>query len=364
MERNGQRYAALQDRIERLHNVSFAQILSEIEYLRDVGDSVIAGGSLAYGLGNHLSDLDLVVCGPTTVNSTGVPLEHFMGSLRVDVWKLAQSLIEQSFERAEAALLSAGPLVGAFGDVDHEDELKLLHRMAFGVIVDGEGLTPRPERDYRAVASRLVVREYVERLRTSALVAQLAVQAERPLAAVLNARLAVEQALNATVTNRGLPFTGDKWLSERLANQASDLAAIYSPFRQLPKSPANDAAGFVEAALAACADLWPIDLCSAALAITASWRNTDLHVVSVGDDRLLVSARAGAVWSVDEREAEIWRRLVAAGAGEPDALFGLDECAPDTLSLCLHLHENGLLGLQWTHGVQVADLIVTESAGA
>jgi hypothetical protein len=361
MARSDERRAALQARIEGLHGVPFERVLSEIDYLRDTGDSVIAGGSLAYELGNHLSDLDLVVCGPTTVDSTGVPLEHFIGSLRVDVWKLAQSLIEESFDRAEAALAGTGPLVGAFGDVDHEDELKLMHRMAFGIVLDGDGLKPRPGRDYRTVASRLVVREYAERMRYSALLAQLALRADRPLAAVINARLAVEEALNATVTDRKLPFTGDKWLSERLANQASDLAATYSPFRQLPENPARDALQFVEAALVACTEMWGIDLSIVALAQAARWRNTDLQVLGIGDDRLLVSARAGALWNLDESEADTWQRLVLTGAGESDSLFGLGEGDPDALTLCLHLHENGLLGLGWTHGVQTEDLNATRS---
>ena len=75
----------LQARVGQYHGVSLEQVLGDIEYLRDAGDSVIAGGSLAYGLGNHLSDLDLIVTGTTTVESSRIPVEHFVGSLRVDV---------------------------------------------------------------------------------------------------------------------------------------------------------------------------------------------------------------------------------------------------------------------------------------
>jgi hypothetical protein len=354
----------LQARVKRFHGVSLEGVLGEIEYLRDAGDSVIAGGSLAYGLGNHLSDLDLVVSGPATVESTGVPLEHFIGSLRVDVWKRAQGLIEETFDHAEEALAREGALHGSFGDVDHQEELKLMHRIAFGVVVDGEGLEPTQGRDYQAVASHLVVREYAERMRASALLAQLALGADRPVAAVFNARLAVEEALNATVTDRGLPFTGDKWLSERLANQATDLAAAYDPFRQLPENPPRDAARFVEAALIACTGMWGLDLGIDVLVPAAGWRNTDLRVLEIGADRLLVSAHVGALWSLDESEAETWRRLVSAGAGEPDALFGLGKCDAEALTLCLRLHEHGLLGLCWTKGVTIEDLEARRSAEA
>lgn len=351
----------LQEHVGRFHGVSLEQVLREIEYLRDPGDSVIAGGSLAYGLGNHLSDLDLVVSGPATVESSRVPLEHFIDSLRIDVWKLAQGLIEKSFDRAEQALAGRGSLLGSFGDIDHEDELKLLHRIAFGVVVDGDGLEPRQGRDYRTVATGLVVREYAERMRASALLTQLALLAGRPIAAVGNARLAVEEALNATVVHRGLPFSGDKWLRERLANQTTDLAHVYEPFRQLPKNPARDAARFVEAALVACVEMWGLDLGIDALVPAASWRNTDLQVSEIGADRLLLSARFGALWSLDESEAETWRRLVSAGAGEPDATWGLDQCDAEALHLCLRLHEHGLLGLHWTNGVTIEELDATRS---
>jgi len=350
-------------RVERFHGVSFEQVLGEIEYLRDAGDSVIAGGSLAYGFGNHLSDLDLLVAGPTTVESSPVPLEHFVGSLRVDVWKFAQGLIEETFDRAEEALASESPLLGSFGDLHHEDELKLLHRIAFGVLLDGEGLEPAGERDYCSLASGLVVREYAERMRASALLAQLALRADRPIAAVVNARLAVEEALNAAVVRRGLPFSGDKWLRERLANQTADLASVYKPFRQLPENPARDAPRFVEEAVAVCTEKWALDLDIDALVPAARWRNTDLQVMEVGTDRLLLSARFGALWSLNESEVETWHRLVSVGAVEPDATWDLGECDAEALILCLRLHEHGLLGLHWTNGVALGNLEGMRSVG-
>jgi hypothetical protein len=367
MATDGDRRAALEARIQQFHGVSFEQVLNEIQYLRDAGDSVIAGGSLAYGLGNHLSDLDLVVGGPTTVDSTGIPLEHFMGSqgsLRVDVWKLAQGLIEGTFKRAQEALESDVPIVGSFGDVDHEDEFKLMHRMVFGVVVDGDGLEFPPDMDCRAVATRLVVREYAERMRTSALQAQLALRAGRPLAAVVTARLAVEEALNAAVIDRGLPFTGDKWLRERLENDAEELAVGYEPFRQLPEDPSAGAAAFVERALAACSDLWGIDVEVDALMGGAYWQNSDLQLFTVGDDRFLVSAEVGALWSLTEDEANAWNVLVADQDEQATARWGIANCDVEASTLCLRLHEEGALRLRWTAGVHVDELKTTKAARA
>ena len=215
------------------------------------------------------------------------------------------------------------------------------------------------------MASGLVVREYAERMRASALLAQLALRSDRPVAVVVNARQAVEEALNATVAHRGLPFSGGKWLHERLANQTTDLAAAYEPFRQLPENPTRDAVRYLEEALAACAEMWKLDLGIEALAPVVSWRNTDLQAWEVGDDRLLLSARFGALWSLDDSEAEAWRRLVsAAGAGEPDGTWGLEDCDAEALTLCLCLHEHGLLSLHWTNGVAIEDLEAMRSVEA
>jgi len=351
-------------RIEQFHGVSLEQVLGEIAYLRDAGDSVIAGGSLAYGLGNRLSDLDLLITGTATVESSRIPMQHFIDSLRVDVWKLSRALVEECFERAEQALGGEGAVEGSFGDIDHEDELKLLHRIAFGVVVDGGGLEDIGGRDYRAVASSLVVREYAERMRTSALLAQLAYRSGRSIAAVANARLAIESALNAVVVHRGLPFSGDKWLRDRLVNQTPDLASVYEPFRQLPENPARDASAFVDAALATCVEMWGMDLEIDALVSAANWRNTDLKLGEVGADRLLLSARFGALWGLDENEAAAWGRFAAGGAESPDAMWSLEECCEDGMPLCLRLHELGVLSLHWDKGVPIEGLHPMRTRGA
>jgi hypothetical protein len=355
----------LASRIERFHGITLEQVLAEIEYLRDAGDTVIAGGSLAYGLGNGLSDLDMLVSSPAMVKSSRVPLEHFVGSLRVDVWKLGQGSIEGSFGRAEKALANEGPLLGEFGDVDHEDELKLLHRIAFGVVVDGRGLELDGEgRDCRGVASDLLMREYAERMRAAALVAQLALGASRPIAAVVNARLAVENALNAAVTQRGFPFIGDKWLGERLDAEMPELARLYRPFRRLPADPARDGAGFVAASLRTCTEMWRLELELDALAALARWHGMeDLRLAKVGVDQLLVAPRLGAIWELGGGEAETWRRLAAAEDGEQDQGWELAGRDPEEMALCVRLYERGLLGLAWSEGVPIGALEAERKVG-
>jgi len=364
--RERERRRQLASRIERFHGIALEQVLAEIEYLRDAGDTVIAGGSLAYGLGNGLSDLDMLVASPAAVKSSRIPLEHFLGSLRVDVWKLGQRSIEDSFGRAEEALASERPLLGDFGDSDHEDEFKLLHRIAFGLVVDGGGLELEAEgRDWRRVASGLVLREYAERMRAAALAAQLALRASRPVAAVVNARLAVENALNAALTERGLPFISDKWLGERLEGGAPGLAALYEPFRQLPADPAREGAGFAEAALRACAEMWELDLGLDALLALARWHRTeDLELATAGAEQLLLALRSGAAWVLEEGEAEAWRRLAADDGAQDEEGWALAGRDPEEMALCVRLYERGLLGLGWTEGVPAAALGTGRGVGA
>src|SRR4029077_14257206 len=220
-------------RVERYHGVSLDAVMEVIAYLRDPGDSVIAGGSLALGLGNHRSDLDLVVCGEPT-ESTRVPLEHWVDSLRVDVWRRAQADIDELFERAESKLDDQAPLAGAFGALNEQTDLKLLHRIPFGIPRDGPQLRPATPRDYGRIARDLVVREYAERMRELGLVAQLATAAGDAIGATFNARLALEAALRGGMTGGGLPFSGDKWLRERLRDDLPGLRSVYAPFAVLP----------------------------------------------------------------------------------------------------------------------------------
>jgi hypothetical protein len=354
---------ALDRRIRDYHDVCTDDVLEAIRYLRDGGDSVVAGGSLAFGLGNRLSDLDVVVAGSQTVDSTRVPLEHFVGSLRVDVWKLDMEVIDEEFERAERALESDAPLSGAFGNVDNETNLKLLHRIAFGVTLDGPPVEPRCGRDPRDVARLLVAREYFERLRGSALVAQLAAAHAEPLMAVLAARVAVEEAINLIIAARGLPFSGDKWLTERLAHDAPDLTPAYEGFQSVPTTP-DAAAAFVGDAIATCERLAGAELTISVLAAGAEWVTPAVGVRGIGARHVLLAPAVDAVWELDADEAAAWATLEEASLGTeaverrwPVAALGGAQTA-----LALKLNQHGLAELRWSRGVPIGELPLSEKA--
>jgi hypothetical protein len=355
----GRRRAQLDDRLKGYHDVGLDQVLEVIAYLRDEGDSVIAGGSLAMSLGNRLSDLDLVVIGDQTIESSRVPLEHFVGSLRVDVWKMSRELIQDVFDRAEASLARADRLDRSFRNVDDETNLKLLHRVAFGIPVDGGGLEPSSTRGYATVAQEAVIREYAERMREHCFLASVADAAGRPALAALNAREAVEAALHATIAARGLPFSGDKWLQERLANGFPELESRYVPFAALP-DPIDESAPFVAAALAECSALTGITLGLDAISPGCAWLSTDLRPTAIGSARMLLSVRAGALWELTPPEAETWARLERrageAGGDGHSAQWRCDGCDPAETALCLDLYARGAIELKWLRGVPAAEL--------
>jgi hypothetical protein len=343
--------SALAARLHSYHSVTIEQVLDTVAYLRDDGDSVIAGGSLAVGLGNRLSDLDVVIAGGNTSISSRVPLEHFVESLRIDVWKMSQALIDSVFDRAAQGLRQSGRLDELFANLDDEVNLKLLHRIAFGIALDGPGLPASTS--HAEIARDVVVREYAERMREHAYLAQLSSRQRRPLAAVVNARDAVEEGLHAAITARGVPFTGHKWLQERLASDAQDLRALYAPFATLPAADTSEA--FVASAIALCESLSGVTLNAEGLAPCCGWSNTDLTLAEAGDFPLLLSRKIGGLWQLDEDEAAAWRAMPATDAGEQRAWSCVD-LTDAQAALCFTLYECGVLKLTWSDGLTLEEL--------
>jgi Nucleotidyltransferase domain len=349
------RQAALEQKLQEHHGVDLPAVLETIAYLRDPNDTVLVGGSLAYGLGNARSDLDIVIAGPNTAESSSrMPLEHFLNGLRVDVWKLTAKEIDEIFTRAEECLASDAPFQGAFGDVFEQADLKLLHRLAYGVMIDGPPLRPIATRSYRDIARDIVMREYAERMRDATLTAQVALRAEQPLPAMTAARFAVEDALQVTVAARGVPFSDNKWLQTRLLSDASDLWPAYAPFRRLPAA-SEDAQAFVAEALETCQRLTGLALDLPTLMADAQWRNSDLRCLKIGADHVLVSPRHGVIWMLAESESTAF-----TGLGERDG-WPCGECDAEQLRLCFELHLSGVVSLGWTRGLPTDALRVNEA---
>lgn len=342
------RIRELEQRVKEFHDVGLDEVLEVIDYLRDEDDSVLVGGSLAYGLGNRESDLDIVVAGPATDESSSrMPLEHFVESLRVDVWRLHQNEIDELFERAQRCLADERPLLGVFGHVFEQADLKLLHRVAYGVVLDGPELFPST-RDYREVARDLLVREYAERMRHSLFVAQLALRAGRTLAAAMSARFGVEDALQAVMAWRGLPFSDNKWLRLRLELDVPDLEDLYRPLAVLPEGE-EAVARYVAEAIATAEALLGLSLDAGVLIANAAWEAEGLKVYRAGDLQLLLAAGQDVAFELGAGEITAWEDLGEA----PWPCVG---CTDLQSQLCFALYAQGVARLRWERGVPLAEL--------
>jgi hypothetical protein len=355
-----QRRALVEQRLREFHGAGLSDVMEVIGYLRGEADTVFAGGSLTFGLGNRLSDFDVVICGPAPLRSN-MPLQHWSGTLRIDVWVRSHDDVAQLFAYAQDALDAPGPLADSLGSVEEEQQLKLLHRVAFGLHLEGPplpGMAGGPTgHGYAGVARDLITREYAERLRESAYVAQLAASGGNWLAASLSAREALEQALQVLLASRGVPFTGDKWLHERLASMAPDLREAYRPHAALPADGA-ECADYVAAVIESCQRFTGLELGQAELARCVRWLPTGLQVCQAGGRHLLVAPEVGGLWELSAAEAGAWDRL-SQGDGAALGWPGGD-CGPQEAEFCLGLYERGLLALTWDRGVPVMDLAIPQ----
>lgn len=350
-----ERASRLEARLQGYHGQGLADVLDLIDYLRDEGDTVIAGGSLSIDQGNKLSDLDMVVVGPST-NTSAVPLEHFVGSLRVDAWTRSTADIEALYAQAEAALASDGPMIGEFGTTAQEQQLKLLHRIAFGVVIEGEPVRPSPSgRDTQEVARDLLTREYAERARESLTVAALAHAAESDLTAATVARMGVEEALHAVLHARGLPFSGDKWLAEQI-QAFPDLHALHEQISQLPAK-GEPLAPYTERALALGTQLLGVDLSLGAVGPDLCWEHEELTLLPIGKRRLLTSELHGTGWELEPEEAELWKGFIEA-KGEGEDTFDHPTDHPVAEAFLLRMYEVGMVRLKWKRGLPLAALSI------
>ncbi len=351
-----QRRDALDERLIGYHGKGLDHVVELLDYLREPGDAMIAGGSLSIGLGNRLSDVDVVLVGPTTRTST-VPLQHWIDRLRIDVWTRSTENVDDLFGEAEASLASPAPLLRVFGNTEQEQQLKLLHRITFGVLVEGDAVNPSGSRDPEAVAIDLLTREYAERLRESATVGRLALACGRLQTAAFSARQGLEEALHAVLHAGGVPFSGDKWLQEQLRGYPQ-LQALHAEFLDVPRrsTPAALVERYVDEAFGHASTLLGVPLNQAAVTAELEWKAGELALLPLAGDHILVHAESGSAWSLSDAEAQWWTAL-AASRTEAGTMPHPGDSA-DAAAFCLRLHEQGVLTPTWERGVPLSALTI------
>lgn len=378
------RRSRLDERLRGYHaGKGLTEMLELLDYLREPGDTVIAGGSLSIDLGNVLSDLDVVLVGDTT-RTSAVPLQHWLdrgagapspgeardaagapaaGSFRIDVWTRSTANVDDLFTEAEDALASPTPLLRVFGNTEQEQQLKLLHRIAFGVLVAGEPVQPTTpsSRTPQQIAVDLLTREYTERLRESATIARLAAESGRLLTASFSARQALEEALHAVLHAGGVPFSGDKWLQEQL-RPFPELHALHGRFLDVPRrsTGAAEVQNYIDGALADAEHLLGLSLAPADLTFGLQWKSPAFALLPLAGEHLLVDTPTGTSWELDDAEANAWQRL--AGARTNEGLIPHPAGDAGATALAVRLHEQGVFTPTWQHGVPIAALTIKPEA--
>lgn len=303
--------------LQRYHGVTIEDVLQLVEYLREPDDAVMLTGSLAVGLGNQKSDLDLMLLGSTTAFSAAVPLTHFVSSLRVDVWKLDERVIDRLAASAEAALDT--PPVRRL--VSFQDA-QLLQRYACGVVIDGQ-----PSLEQSAlfpVVTRLAKKYFTEMVVRDAGYALLARERGLDLAAAVTARRALESAAEVRLAGLGHPFFGPKWIHHRLRVLDPDGWDAIEQHLVLPE--VDDAFGLERAALAS-------------IELATSFADTDLTVAldatrfynpgselkSPGSKHLLIDQGESTVIELSDEEAAVWSAHLGTDKGTVSGpVAGLD----------------------------------------
>ncbi|MGH2907074.1 MAG: hypothetical protein ACRDKI_09955 [Solirubrobacterales bacterium] len=326
-----------ESRLKRYHDVAFDDVLEAIDWLAKPGDTIICGGSLVFGLGNRLSDLDILFVGDQEWGNTRVPLEHFVNTLRVDSWRATRPSIDEMFALAEGALQSDAPLQGLFGDVHRDEELQLMHRIAFGIVLRGEANEQHEARG--RLAQRIAVREFMERCRHEIFLAQVSAKYGRRYAAVLASRRAVEDAVNAQIYSDA-PFSQEKWLVDLVAGRP-DLASRYEPFRSTPDL--REHAEFTKRATDVCEDLIGTVLDLKTLSSQCAWTGDLPQVFPIGSGHSVVGLGDGTHWPIEEREFDALNRLLA----HETKAWEFASCDEDEGRLCFELFERGLIDLTW-----------------
>lgn len=163
------------------------------------------------------------------------------------------------------------------------------------------------------------------------------------------------------VAARGLPWTGDKWLHERLLRDAPDLQMLHEKFAVLPDTE-NDWHGFVQRAVELCSKLSGLDLAVTTLSRSAAWDLSGLRIAEVRGENFLGSKEHGGLWELNDSDIGAWRALEAAQSADGHSEWLCAALDSTMMTFCYRLYERGLATLRWITGVPLGDLVLTTGA--
>ncbi|RFS45546.1 hypothetical protein D0Q02_15695 [Micromonospora craniellae] len=190
--------------------------------------SVFITGSLAVGLGNHTSDVDVYLAGP----EVGASREQvFAGPVRIDVHRLSTQALAESVRRVVGATLRSDD--GA--DVVPERDVTTALRLHIGeIVVDGGAAALRKTlNEHELTLRRLLITRWLNLAHYGQEdLAGLVDDPEDGDAAVMIARLLLRTAGKALAAACGDLFPGVKWVWRQL-DRSAPAAFPHAHYRRL-----------------------------------------------------------------------------------------------------------------------------------
>jgi hypothetical protein len=287
-----QRYAEMAER------VSFA------------GEAVILGGSLAFGLGNRKSDIDILILDSTSSGRSPGPFQFFESGDRVEITRLQVADLDSLAKDIADRLGESGSLT-----VPHE-KIRELSRAAFGCHIAGRAIDEAVDARLRRTCQEAVLAGSTTSARKHALVALLAAEQEDLATACWNARGAVDAALQWSLLAAGHPYAGSKWLYEQ-ARAEPGLAAEWEAVQPCLRIP-RDRDGRREHLARCFAVFEPTFLTEptlAGLGADAGWRCGTLELCRLAGRRVVVDPETNTVTEIDPGRVPGLRRLFELAPG-------------------------------------------------
>lgn len=313
----------------KLGKPDLIDIIGSAQRVAQPNESIMIVGSLALGLGNRSSDIDLLIINPGEPDRPNGPFQFFVDDERIEIIRVAQTPLRATVDDL-ARRLDAGQPIGL-----GQERERLLSRVAHGAQVAGAPVDAEFEAHLATVWQRAILRRTRESVRKHALVAALAVDQGDDLVASWNGRGAVEAVLQLGALRAGLPYAGAKWLYEQLRGRP-ELAAATELLR-LPRTPAERHA-HTAACLAEAATALGTGTGLAELGADARWDGGGLHSRRLFDRSVLVNTEHNTVHELTAEQASAWQEL----AGRP---VGTESRPARALAWRLYL--DGAVDLRW-----------------
>jgi predicted nucleotidyltransferase len=203
-------------RLRMTHAIEVDGIVDAVSYLVEPDDTVIFGGSLAFGFGNRSSDLDIIVVSGGK-DDDAIPVQRFIDGLRVEVWRIAAARLREVINRADAATRAHDPIEDAFEDV------RLLTRVGYGPVWAGRTPSELFGCDVPRICSDFMVARLTQACAVRLGYADLAMRQPDVLHAAHQSRAALEMAVQAVLTRRTQTFPGRKFLYQQAQRDDEDL---------------------------------------------------------------------------------------------------------------------------------------------